>query len=470
MLFSSLTFLFGFLPLLTIIYFATKKRNIRNIVLLIFSLLFYAWGEPKYILLMIITIAIVYVFGLLVDKYDKEEKHFKKKICLIVCILIIVGSLIFFKYSNFMILNINYLFNIDIKLFNIIMPIGISFYTFQILSYIIDLYNRKVKLQKNIFSLALYVTLFPQLIAGPIVRYQTIEDEISSRKENFEDIIVGIKKFIIGLSKKVLIANQMALIADLVYNNYNSSYGTGIIWLGTLMYTLQIYFDFSGYSDMAIGLGRVFGFHFLENFNYPYGAKSVTEFWRRWHISLSTWFRDYIYIPLGGNKVNKLKWIRNILVVWLLTGLWHGAAWNFIIWGLFYATILLIEKLVFNKIQIKLPDFVKWLYTIIVVMFGWMIFRSNSFSDLLKFAQTMFIFKKTDWMTILADNLSIFNSIVFIIPAIIFSFPIMKKINNKYDSKNLYQIIIDCILIILFICCIVSLTSSNYNPFIYFRF
>lgn len=396
MLFSSLTFLFGFLPILLILYFIIKNRKYKNVVLLIFSLLFYAWGEPKYILLMLLTILIVYIFGILIDKFDREKKLTLKKLSLILCIILVLGSLIFFKYSNFLIENINSIFNTKINLINVIMPIGISFYTFQILSYIIDLYNKKIKLQKNYFSLALYVSLFPQLIAGPIVRYETVEEEIDNRKETKEDVIAGTKRFIIGLSKKVIIANQMALLADLIFNKHNGSYGTSIIWLGTLAYTLQIYFDFSGYSDMAIGLGRIFGFHFLENFDYPYISKSVTEFWRRWHISLSTWFRDYVYIPLGGNRVNKFKWIRNIILVWLLTGLWHGAAWNFIIWGIYYGLLLLFEKLFLNKLLNKLPSIINWLYTFIIVMIGWMIFRSNSLNELLLFIKTMFVYKQTD--------------------------------------------------------------------------
>ena len=464
MLFSSLTFLFGFLPILLILYFILKKRKYKNIVLLIFSLIFYAWGEPKYIFLMLLTILIVYIFGILIDKFDKENKKILKKISLV------LGSLIFFKYSNFLIENVNLAFKAKIKPLNIVMPIGISFYTFQILSYIIDLYNKKIKLQKNYFSLALYVSLFPQLIAGPIVRYETVEEEIDNRKETKEDVISGTKRFIIGLSKKVIIANQMALLADLIFNKHNGAYGTTIIWLGTLAYTLQIYFDFSGYSDMAIGLGRIFGFHFLENFDYPYISKSVTEFWRRWHISLSTWFRDYVYIPLGGNRVNKFKWIRNIILVWLLTGLWHGAAWNFIIWGIYYGLLLLFEKLFFDRILKKLPTIINWLYTFIIVMIGWMIFRSNSLNELLLFIKTMFVYKQTDWLTILADNLSTFNALMFVLPAFILSFPILKKIKEKYSGKTIYIILTNILLLMLFIMCIVYLTSSSYNPFIYFRF
>ena len=470
MLFSSLTFLFGFLPILLILYFILKKRKYKNIVLLIFSLIFYAWGEPKYIFLMLSTILIVYIFGILIDKFDKEKKKILKKISLIICIILVLGSLIFFKYSNFLIENVNLAFKAKIKLLNIVMPIGISFYTFQILSYIIDLYNKKIKLQKNYFSLALYVSLFPQLIAGPIVRYETVEEEIDNRKETKEDVISGTKRFIIGLSKKVIIANQMALLADLIFNKHNGAYGTTIIWLGTFAYTLQIYFDFSGYSDMAIGLGKIFGFHFLENFDYPYISKSVTEFWRRWHISLSTWFRDYVYIPLGGNRVNKFKWIRNIILVWLLTGLWHGAAWNFIIWGMYYGLLLLFEKLFFDRILKKLPTIINWLYTFIIVMIGWMIFRSNSLNELLLFIKTMFVYKQTDWLTILADNLSTFNALIFVLPAFILSFPILKKVKEKYSDKIVYVILTNILLLMLFIMCIVYLTSSSYNPFIYFRF
>lgn len=470
MLFSSLTFLFGFLPILLILYFILKKRKYKNIVLLIFSLIFYAWGEPKYIFLMLLTILIVYIFGILIDKFDKKNKKILKKISLIICIILVLGSLIFFKYSNFLIENVNLAFKAKIKPLNIVMPIGISFYTFQILSYIIDLYNKKIKLQKNYFSLALYVSLFPQLIAGPIVRYETVEEEIDNRKETKEDVISGTKRFIIGLSKKVIIANQMALLADLIFNKHNGAYGTTIIWLGTFAYTLQIYFDFSGYSDMAIGLGKIFGFHFLENFDYPYISKSVTEFWRRWHISLSTWFRDYVYIPLGGNRVNKFKWIRNIILVWLLTGLWHGAAWNFIIWGIYYGLLLLFEKLFFDRILKKLPTIINWLYTFIIVMIGWMIFRSNSLNELLLFIKTMFVYKQTDWLTILADNLSTFNALMFVLPAFILSFPILKKIKEKYSGKTIYIILTNILLLMLFIMCIVYLTSSSYNPFIYFRF
>ena len=468
MLFSSLTFLFGFLPVLIILYFICKNRNYRNIILLIFSLLFYAWGEPKYILLMILTILVVYVFGLLIDKCEIKKLYKKKKIYLIMVLVLLIGSLIIFKYSNFVLENVNNLFVLEFRSLNILLPIGISFYTFQIMSYIIDLYNNKIRVQKNILSLALYVSLFPQLIAGPIVRYETIENEIGKRKESFNDVVCGTKRFIIGLSKKVIIANQMALIADMVFNKYTDAFGTSIIWIGILAYTFQIYFDFSGYSDMAIGLGRIFGFHFLENFNYPYISTSITEFWRRWHISLSSWFKDYVYIPLGGNKVSKIKKIRNIIVVWLLTGLWHGAAWNFIIWGLFYGLLLLLEKQIFkNK---KSHKFIGFIYTFIIVMIGWMIFRSNSLYELTLFLKEMFIYKKTDWLTVLSNNLYYLKSIIFIIPAAIFSTPLLKIIHGKYCKNTFYIVLENLFLIALIVICIINLISSNYNPFIYFRF
>ena len=465
MLFSSLTFLFGFLPILLVFYFVIKNRKYRNIILLLFSLLFYAWGEPKYIILMLLTILVAYIFGILIGKDNKY-----KKIYLIICIVIMIANLVIFKYTNFILSNINLLTSSKIKENNLILPIGISFYTFQILSYIIDLYRGKVKVQKNFLSLAIYVSLFPQLIAGPIVRYETIENEINNRKESLADITLGLKRFIIGLGKKVIIANNMAILADNIFDKYTNSYGTAIIWIGVLSYTMQIYFDFSGYSDMAIGLGRIFGFHFLENFDYPYISKSITEFWRRWHFSLSSWFKDYVYIPLGGNRVSKAKWIRNIFIVWTLTGLWHGAAWNFIIWGIYYGLILILEKTLLNKLAKKVPKILNYIYTIILVMIGWMIFRTNNLKDIVVFLDRMFIYHKTDWLSIVSNNITLFVSAIFIIPAIILSFPLIKIIKNKIKKPILYNIIENIVLICILIICIMYLTSSSYNPFIYFRF
>ena len=329
MLFSSTTFIFIFLTLLLILYFPIKNIKYRNIILLIFSLIFYSWGEPKYIFLMLITVLIAYIFGLLIDKYRFEKR--KSKLFLIISVVLILLNLFIFKYLDFSIGIFNSIFKTNIGLSKLVLPIGISFYTFQILSYVIDLYWGKVGVQKNYFRLLLYVSFFPQLIAGPIVRYETVEKEISDRKTTLDGFINGFKRFIWGLAKKVIIANNVAIFCDYIYNNY-SSYGSNILWVAAICYTLQIYFDFSGYSDMAIGLGKMFGFNFLENFNYPYIATSITDFWRRWHISLSSFFRDYVYIPLGGNRVSKIKFIRNIFIVWLLTGIWHGASYNFILW------------------------------------------------------------------------------------------------------------------------------------------
>jgi len=462
--------LFGFLPLLMILYFLVKNRKFRNIILLVFSLIFYSWGEPKYVILMLLTTLVAYLFGLLINKLDIDGKFIKKKISFIICVILLISGLLFFKYINFFITNLNSIFSIDIDLLDVVLPIGISFYTFQILSYVIDLYNKKIKVQNDFFSLALYVAFFPQLIAGPIVRYETIEDEINNRKENFDDVVKGIERFIIGLSKKVIVANQMAVFADFVFNSYTSSFGTSIMWLGVICYTFQIYFDFSGYSDMAIGLGQIFGFHFLENFDYPYISKSITEFWRRWHMSLSSWFRDYVYIPLGGNRVNKYKWIRNVLIVWCLTGFWHGASWNFVLWGLYYCFFLLLEKLVLNKFLDKVPDFIRWIFTIIVVLFGWLLFRANTFEDMIVILKNMFIYNETNWIDILSNDFSVINSLLFLIPAFIFSFPIMRNINNKYCNFTIYNVIYNCVLLFLLLICVVYLTSSSYNPFIYFRF
>lgn len=324
MVFSSVIFLFCFLPIFLLCYFLPKKRKTRNIVLLLFSLLFYSYGEPIYVLLMILSIIVNYYIALLMDKSKKKKSY------LVIDIIFNLGLLFLFKYFDFFINDINNVFNLNMKFLQLSLPIGISFYTFQILSYIIDLYKGKVGVQKSIINLGCYISAFPQLIAGPIVRYQTVNEELENRCENEKDIAEGIKRFIIGLSKKVIIANEMAYVADTLYGSVAE-----IGFLGTLIasicYTLQIYFDFSGYSDMAIGLGKILGFHYLENFNYPYIAKSITDFWRRWHISLSSFFRDYVYIPLGGNRCKKIRHLFNLFVVWFLTGLWHGASWNFIL-------------------------------------------------------------------------------------------------------------------------------------------
>lgn len=469
MLFSSLVFIFMFLPITLVLYYAIPKKhvNIRNMILLLMSLLFYSWGEPKYILLMLFSIILNYMLGLLIDKYTEI-----KKIILVVGIIINIVLLAYFKYIGLLINTFNNIVNINLSVPNIIMPIGISFYTFQILSYIIDVFRKKVKVQKNIFTLATYVALFPQLIAGPIVRYETIEKELKLRDESLDNFTNGLRRFIIGLSKKVIIANNVAIFADIVFDGDLSSFGTISVWLALVCYTLQIYFDFSGYSDMAIGLGKMFGFNFLENFNYPYIADSVTDFWRRWHISLSSWFRDYVYIPLGGNRVSNIKWLRNILIVWCLTGLWHGANWNFILWGLFYGIILILEKKVLNKILIKLPKFFRHVYTILIIMIGWLIFRVENVAQIPKYISILFVYKPFNLTDLFMNYMEVIPCFIYILLGIILSLPLFNNIYNKLLNKNnlLIKYLLDIAIFLLFIISIIYLMSSSYNPFIYFRF
>lgn len=469
MLFSSTTFIFIFLTLLLILYFPIKNIKYRNIILLIFSLIFYSWGEPKYIFLMLITVLIAYIFGLLIDKYRFEKR--KSKLFLIISVVLILLNLFIFKYLDFSIGIFNSIFKTNIGLSKLVLPIGISFYTFQILSYVIDLYWGKVGVQKNYFRLLLYVSFFPQLIAGPIVRYETVEKEISDRKTTLDGFINGFKRFIWGLAKKVIIANNVAIFCDYIYNNY-SSYGSNILWVAAICYTLQIYFDFSGYSDMAIGLGKMFGFNFLENFNYPYIATSITDFWRRWHISLSSFFRDYVYIPLGGNCVSKIKFIRNIFIVWLLTGIWHGASYNFILWGLYYAILLLIEKMVTGRYIEKLPKVLKILYSLFFITLGWVIFRVENINDLILVIKKMFSFNNTSFVTLFNNNAMLISTIPYIILGIFLSLPIDKWFKEKVDKSNsvILTLIEDLILGVLFGISIMFLVSNSYNPFIYFRF
>lgn len=469
MLFSSTTFIFIFLTLLLILYFPIKNIKYRNIILLIFSLIFYSWGEPKYIFLMLITVLIAYIFGLLIDKYRFEKR--KSKLFLIISVVLILLNLFIFKYLDFSIGIFNSIFKTNIGLSKLVLPIGISFYTFQILLYVIDLYWGKVGVQKNYFRLLLYVSFFPQLIAGPIVRYETVEKEISDRKTTLDGFINGFKRFIWGLAKKVIIANNVAIFCDYIYNNY-SSYGSNILWVAAICYTLQIYFDFSGYSDMAIGLGKMFGFNFLENFNYPYIATSITDFWRRWHISLSSFFRDYVYIPLGGNRVSKIKFIRNIFIVWLLTGIWHGASYNFILWGLYYAILLLIEKMVTGRYIEKLPKVLKILYSLFFITLGWVIFRVENINDLILVIKKMFSFNNTSFVTLFNNNAMLISTIPYIILGIFLSLPIDKWFKEKVDKSNsvILTLIEDLILGVLFGISIMFLVSNSYNPFIYFRF
>lgn len=473
MVFSSLVFLFLFLPISILLYYISGRRY-RNFVLLSISLFSYWYGETKYIIVMVMSILINYIFGLLVDKYRSNGRKAH-----IIITLSVIGNLSiigYYKYTNFIIQNINSIYNTEIPFINIIMPIGISFFTFQGLSYVIDIYRGHGRVQKNPINVALYISLFPQLIAGPIVRYETVADQINNRQESLEKFEYGIERFIIGLSKKVLIANSMGMIADEVFSNQISELSIVLAWIGGLAYAAQIYFDFSGYSDMAIGLGRIFGFEFIENFNYPYISKSITEFWRRWHISLSTWFRDYVFIPLGGNRSSKLKYLRNIFVVWFLTGLWHGASWNFIAWGLYFGILLTIEKFILGKYIKRLWNPLQHLYAMIFIIIGWVLFRSSTLSYALDYIKVMVGLRGQGIMNMQALYYLREYKIEFII-AVLFSSPIYIVVKNKLGEIKLSKIrgmikyFLKPILFgLLFLLCIMYLINSTFNPFIYFRF
>ena len=466
MLFSSLTFLFVFLPF-TIGLFFLAKDKFKNHVLLFASLFFYAWGEPKYIILMLLSIVVNY---LIAKRIGYEKKENVRRFWLWVSVIINIGVLFVFKYLNFAIYNINYVFHSNFSISSLALPIGISFYTFQILSYVVDVYRRRVEVQNDIFALGTYIAFFPQLIAGPIVRYADIESQLKRRVYSLDKFCSGLRRFLIGFLKKVLIANNVAVIADTVFNNPREvELGFLATVMALLAYTMQIYYDFSGYSDMAIGLGRIFGFNFMENFNYPYSAKSIMDFWRRWHISLTMWFRDYLYIPLGGNRCSKLKWVRNFLIVWLCTGLWHGASWNFIIWGLYYAAILLVEKMWIGKILKKAPRVFGWLYMFVLVNIGWLFFRANSMSDLRILIKSL-VSPAGDFVRFISNHFSITPYLFFLVFGFVFMFPVSKCIRKIASGHVLVQLIIDILMVVLFIIGIFGLINSSYNPFIYFRF
>ena len=462
MVFTSINFLYYFLPTVLILYFIVPKKY-KNLLLLISSLLFYFYGEPKYIILMIIEIVLAYFEARLIEKYKSKE-------IFIFSIFIHVLLLCIFKYTNFLITNINGIFNTNISLLNIVLPIGISFYTFQIISYLVDVYKEKVKAQKNFISLATYVSLFPQLIAGPIVRYETINDELDNRKQTFNDFSSGISRFIIGLSKKVLIANILGELCNIfILSNEKTVL---FYWIYGISYSLQIYFDFSAYSDMAIGLGRMFGFHFMENFDYPYISKSITEFWRRWHISLSSWFKDYVYIPLGGSKEGTFKLIRNILIVWLLTGLWHGSEWTFVIWGMFIGILLVIEKLLLNKYIEKLPSIVRRIYTLFIIMISFIIFSGSNINESFNNIVGLFNFSNPFINKFTMHYLKDYGLVLII--AIFLSTPILKntiiKLKKNKKINNIINILDIIVLLILLVIVTSYLIDSSYNPFLYFRF
>ena len=467
MLFSSMTFVFVFLPIVLLLYLVTKKE-LHNPILLIASIIFYAWGEPRYLAIMLLTILINWLGAIVVDKFKNH-----KKIYLTLTIIANLGFLIYFKYFNFLIDNCNNMFHAHIDPLNIVMPIGISFYTFQALSYVVDVYRGDCKVQKDIYKLALYICLFPQLIAGPIVKYHDVAEQIDSREVNFEKVDLGVKRFIIGLSKKMLIANTMGAIADKIFIQSPDTFSPLIAWIGSIAYSFQLYFDFSGYSDMAIGLGLIFGFKFMENFNYPYISKSITEFWRRWHISLSTWFKEYVYIPLGGNRHGKLNTLKNLGIVFLLTGIWHGAAWNFIFWGMWHGFFIILEKIINikefeKKYTQKWVHFLQHIYCIFAFVIGWVMFRAETMSYALTYLKNMFGFVKIhDIVYGFSYYIDTFEIIIFV-AAILCSVPLFSKM---LEVKNKFaKIAINIWLIILFILSSATIAASTYNPFIYFRF
>ena len=468
MVFSSLTFLFVFLPIVLLIYYISP-RPLKNFVILLFSLIFYAWGEPKFIFLIILSILINYIGALQIVKNSSDTE--KRKFIFITLLLIDISILFFFKYYGFIISSIGSLFGIDLVIRDIPLPLGISFYTFQQISYIIDVYTKKTKVQKNLINFAAYITMFPQLIAGPIVKYNDIESQLKNRNENLTQFSSGVHRFIIGLGKKVLLANSIGAIWSEIKVIPLNEISILTSWIGIIAFAFQIYCDFSGYSDMAIGLAKMFGFEFLENFNYPYISKSVTEFWRRWHISVGTWFREYLYIPLGGNKKGNLIQIRNLFIVWFTTGLWHGASFNFIAWGIYFGVILFIEKIIFKNILNKLPSFLCHIYTLILVLIGWVIFDMNTLSSAMEYISIMFGLSNN----LVVDKLSLFilsNNIVILLIGIICSTTLLpnvfKKLRCSLKKSNIFIII--SMYLIIFILSISYLVGESFNPFLYFRF
>ena len=467
MLFPSISFLYYFLPFVLIMYFLVSAKY-KNAVLLIASLFFYFYGEPKYLLLLVLASISGYLHGLWINKLRRGRYAV---IPLISSIVVGLSGLLYFKYTNFFIANINSLFGSNIALLKLVLPIGISFYTFQILSYTIDVYRNEIAVQTKLLDFMTYVSLFPQLIAGPIVRYATVEQELNKRNHSLEKIAYGINRFIIGLAKKVVIANTLGELGNIFLHLDEKT--VLFYWIFAMAFMLQIYFDFSGYSDMAFGLGRIFGFHFLENFNYPFVAKNMAEFWRRWHISLGTWFRNYIYISLGGNRVSTLKWIRNVFIVWFLTGFWHGAQWNFVVWGLYFALFLVLEKMLLNQILERLPVFLRHFYLLFFVLISFVIFNADSLAESLNNLKGMFGLLKIP----LSNDETIYylkSYLLVFFLAIVSATPLIKKLMGKLLSWNWSKAVIDTarpfMQIVVLLIITGYLVDSSFNPFLYFRF
>ena len=466
MVFSSIVFLYIFLPIMLLLYFIVPSK-FKNAIMILASLVFFAWGEIRYIFIMLVLAVMDFVCGKQITKYQNNKK--KKILFLMINVVVNLGILFFFKYADFIITNINNLTGLSIPLLNIPLPIGVSFNTFQSLSYIIDVYRGTVKCEKSFYNYLTYTTLFPQIIAGPIVRYETVDEELETKNISMDNFSAGMKRFIIGLGKKVLIANSVGALWNTIETGNYSELSMLFAWIGIIAFALQIYFDFSGYSDMAIGLAQIFGMKFDENFNYPYISKSITEFWRRWHITLSSWFRDYIYIPLGGNRRGLAIQIRNILIVWFLTGAWHGASWNFILWGVYFGVILILEKLFLLKVLEKLPNIIRHIYAIVIILVSWAIFAFEDLAKVGEYIKAMFI-NSNLW-----DNEALYylqNYWVLILIEAICSIPLWKKLKEKIDSKNSkgLEFITSLGYVAILILSTASLVTNSFNPFLYFRF
>ena len=468
MVFSSLEFLFFYLPAVLLIYFLipTKFLAARNLALLVVSLLFYGWSEPSYIWIMFLSIAVDYTCGRLVGKY-KQTAPKKAKVALIASIVINISILAFFKYADFIIENLSLIPMFSgLEPLGLTLPVGISFYTFQTMSYTLDVYLGEAKVQKNVATFGSYVTMFPQLIAGPIVRYRDVDDALRSRSHTIDNVVSGIKRFVCGLAKKVLLANTAGAFYESFVSGVESSPSILGSWMGVVFFAFQIYFDFSGYSDMAIGLGKIMGFNFPENFNYPYISKSITDFWRRWHITLSTWFREYVYIPLGGNRKGKSRTFINLIIVWFLTGLWHGASWNFVLWGLYFAVLLIVEKAFLGKLLQKAPSFVSHLYAIIFIVFGWFIFIWCDLQNPGEYLSAMFTSNFVSQIAIY----DLVRGLLFLAILIIASTKLPYTIYCKLKEKAFFGIVLSIALPLVILLCTAYLVDSSYNPFLYFRF
>lgn len=484
MLFSSIPFLYYFLAGVLLLYFMVPDK-LKNMVLLLSSLFFYAWGEVRYVVLMILAIVMGYVFGLLIAKSRSQKQ---RKVFLVLAVAGSLGMLGYFKYADFFIANFNAVTGLNVPLLKVALPIGISFYTFQIMSYVVDVYRGTAKAQHNPFSLATYVSMFPQLIAGPIVRYTDVAEQLEHRVHSVDKAALGIRRFVIGLSKKILIANALGELCEIFKASGDKS--MAFYWLYAIAFTLHIYYDFSGYSDMAIGLGKIFGFDFMENFNYPYISGSITEFWRRWHMSLGTWFRDYVYIPLGGNRVSRPRWLFNILVVWLLTGFWHGASWNFIVWGLYFAVLLMLEKLWLlprlerqastedSKAETRtvfclVVGLCRHIYVLLLVVISFVIFNAADMTEAFQYIGSMF--GAGELPVVSVETVYYFGSyLVTLMIAVVGATPLAKNLMGRLEQTKIGSAVIGVlepvVLIALLLLCTAFLVDGSFNPFLYFRF